>query len=197
MHRSRPAVLLVPVIAALALAALPSVRKDANGVYGVIDRVVFEPTEEKAERIQVWGVFAMADNIGIENDKISYIQVGGFHPPQRGYLYYTVNRRDETVTRAEWSALKAFAGTGQAVAFGGAFPPPDSAKGSPELDLVFARRIMTYNGRLRRSGEAAVAPDTFPLRMAGADAKFRNVTVMEIMRADPARAAKLNLFSVP
>jgi hypothetical protein len=28
----------------------------------------------------VWGVFAMADNIGIENNAVKYIQVGGFHP---------------------------------------------------------------------------------------------------------------------
>ena len=188
MIRSRLCALMLLAIATVALAALPSARKDAHGVYGIVDSVVFEPKVDKPDRIQVWGVFALADNIGIENGKVSYVQVGGFKPAERGYLYYTVNRSDEAVTRTEWAALKSFAGKREAVAFGAAFPPVDSTRPPPTIeDLVYARRVMTYNGRLRQTGEAPVSPDTFPLRMKG--------TPVE-MRADPARAAKHNLLSV-
>ena len=31
------------------------------GIYGIIDKVVFEPNEQNAERLQVWGVFAYVD----------------------------------------------------------------------------------------------------------------------------------------
>lgn len=188
MHRSRLAILLVPATAAFVLAAAPNARKDPYGVYGVIDSVLFEPSQEKAERIRVWGVFALADNIGIANGEIAEIQVGRFRPPQRGYLYYTVNRRDETVTRAEWAAMKGLAGTRQPVAFGAPFPPEDSTGKPATFDLAFARRVMAYNGRLQRDGEPAVEPDTFPLRMPG---------VSVSMRANAASAAKHNLFSVP
>jgi hypothetical protein len=31
------------------------------GIYGVIERVVFEPDESAAQRIQVWGAFAFVE----------------------------------------------------------------------------------------------------------------------------------------
>jgi hypothetical protein len=179
--------LVIPAIAVLALAALPSARKDALGVYGLVDSVIFEPRAENPDRVIVWGVFAIADNIGIENGEISYIDVGAFRPAQRGYLYYTINRTNEALTRAEWAALQSFAGKREPVAFGGAFPPMDSIRTPAAFDMAFARRAMAYNGRLRRADESLAGPDTFPLRM-------KNVPV--VMRADPARAARHNLFSV-
>lgn len=89
------------------------------GIYGIVEKVVFEPNERMAERIQVWGAFAYAD--------------GGFTQPQpglsavrKGYLYFQDPTHSQAIQR-EWSDLKAIAGTGQAVAFGtwiyiGAFP---------------------------------------------------------------------------
>ena len=144
---------------------MPSARKDPHGVYGLIDSVRFEPATGAPQRIQLWGVFAMADNIGIEKGEIAYVQVGGFKKPERGYLYYALNRRDTIVTRAEWAQLAEFAGTGKAVSFGGAFPPADSLAPKPTLDTTYARYVMNYNGQLRSLGEPAARPDTFPLRM--------------------------------
>ncbi len=184
MQRSHLVLVLAPLGAAVLLAATSGVRKDPNGVYGIIDSVRFEPTSETAERVQLWGVFAMVDVTGIENDKVAYVHFGAFKPAQRGYLYYTVNRRDEAMTRSEWVAMKTFAGTRQPVAFGGAIPPGTSAG----RNVAIARRIMSYNGRVRSAGEPPAVPDTFPLRMAGVPVQ---------MRVDSARVARFGLYDVP
>jgi hypothetical protein len=184
MRRLRLCVALVFPVVTLALAATPTVRKDAHGVYGIIDSVVFEPRAGTPDRVQLWGFFAMADNVGIEDGKISYVQVGGFKPPQRGYLYYTVNRRDTVVSRAEWAMMKELAGTGAAVSFGGAFPPDDGTV-KTDLDTAFAWRIIRYNGRLRTAAERPATPDTFPLRMPG---------IASSMRADANIAGRLGLY---
>ena len=183
MHSRLVVLALVPVTA-LAFAVTPAVRKDSHGVYGIIDSVIFEPRAGTPDRVQLWGFFAMSDNVGIEDGKISYVQVGGFKPPQRGYLYYTVNRRDSVVSRGEWALMKELAGTGAAVSFGGAFPPDDRTV-KTDLDTAFARRIMRYNGRLRAATERAAVPDTFPLRMPG---------IASSMRADANVAGRLGLY---
>jgi hypothetical protein len=46
MTQLRLVALLAPLAAALALADHATVRKDALGVYGVIDSVVFEPSAQ-------------------------------------------------------------------------------------------------------------------------------------------------------
>ena len=83
------------------------------GIYGIVDKVVFEPNEQAPERVQVWGAFAYADGSGGAADTMSAVR--------RGYLYFRVapggvSSRDQIVT--EWRDLKTVAGTGQAVAFG-------------------------------------------------------------------------------
>ena len=87
------------------------------GIYGIVERVVFEPQEQAPERIQVWGVFALADG--------GTSQPLGTSAPVRGYLYFKIptvfggNARGDVATvRREWADLKAVAATGQAVAFG-------------------------------------------------------------------------------
>jgi len=118
------------------------------GVYGIVEKVVFEPSAAAPERIQVWGAFAYAD-----------IAVGpsAFSPAKRGYMYF---RLPESATPAaidtikkEWADLQSVAGTGQAIAFGqwgyiGGFGglqpdtrsqrPPyilESSPGNPQTDL--------------------------------------------------------------
>jgi hypothetical protein len=127
--------------------------------------VVFEPAAGAPERVQLWGAFALADVIGLKDGKIEYIQVGSFHPPRRGYMYYTVNRRDEAATRTEWAALKAVAGTGRLAAWGAHIPNADSTLSMQKPDTALARIITTYNGRVRSANEPVAAPDTFPQRM--------------------------------
>ena len=84
------------------------------GLYAVVEKVISEPTEQGAERIQVWGAFAFVDG-GIQSGRAT-------SAPQRGYLYFTVkpdrSAAEVETIRKEWADLKAVAGTGQAVAFG-------------------------------------------------------------------------------
>jgi hypothetical protein len=87
------------------------------GIYGIIERVVFEPNEQAAERIQVWGAFALVDG--------GSGQPLGTTAPVRGYLYFKLPTvfgghatGDVKTVRREWNDLKAVAGTGQAIGFG-------------------------------------------------------------------------------
>jgi hypothetical protein len=80
---------------------------DFIGTYARIDKVVLEPASGSPERIQVWGVFALADPA----DRQGYLR------PARGYLYFKLDSNPQAA-RAEWNDLKQVAGTGQIVAFG-------------------------------------------------------------------------------
>lgn len=80
------------------------------GIYGIVERVIFEPNDQAPERIQVWGAFAFAEGDG---QTVS--------PVKRGYLYFKLppgNGRALENVKTEWMDLKAVAGTGQAIAFG-------------------------------------------------------------------------------
>ena len=88
------------------------------GFFGIIERVVFEPAEKDAERLQLWGAFAYVDPDG----------PGGMlaSRAERGYLYFRVRSdipgfttaKEVEVNRREWADMKSIAGTGQAVGFG-------------------------------------------------------------------------------
>jgi hypothetical protein len=85
------------------------------GIYGVVEQVVLEPNTGSAERIQVWGAFALIEHMpgqGFTN----YV----FNKPTRGYLYFKlpVESKEIENARREWADLKSVAGTRQAVAFG-------------------------------------------------------------------------------
>ena len=107
---------------------------DMIGVYGRVDKVVMEPNDQAPQRIQVWGVFAMASP---ENGN-------DYLPPARGYLYYTLPSSAQLALK-EWADLKAVAGTGQIVAFGTRF------HSSP-------RRV-----RLRNAEERPESPDAYAM----------------------------------
>jgi hypothetical protein len=104
---------------ALVLGASSLFASGPVGLYGIIDKVVFEPNEAAPERLQVWGVFAYAD-IQESGDGL------GISPAKRGYLYFKIRSAtpgfttDKQVERIknEWLDLKSVAGTGQAVGFG-------------------------------------------------------------------------------
>jgi hypothetical protein len=97
----------------------------AVGIFARVDKVVFEPNPDSPDRIQVWGVFSIADPANHT-----------FQPAARGYLYFKVDSNVET-TRNEWNDLKQVAGTGQIVAFGNFSGPrrlrkPDEKPDSPD-----------------------------------------------------------------
>jgi hypothetical protein len=84
------------------------------GVYAIVDKVVFEPSESAPERAQVWGAFTFVDTSS-----------GGNLPSTRGYLYFRLPASKEggseavvSAVKKEWMDLKSVAGSGQAVAFG-------------------------------------------------------------------------------
>src|SRR5688572_25143261 len=102
------------VVATVLLGVFPLRASGPVGIYGIVERVVFEPSEQAAERIQVWGAFALADG-GTD-------QPLGTTTPVRGYLYFKLPTvfggyatGDVKTVRREWNDLKAVAGTGQAI----------------------------------------------------------------------------------
>ena len=98
------------------------------GLYGIVEKVVFEPAD-CPDRAQVWGACALA-----------LPQPGGqFKPPAKGYFYYSIPTGKEDTVRAEWADLKAVAGKGEAVGFGsryagstGRFRPTTEAVAKPD-----------------------------------------------------------------
>ena len=109
--------LSVVVVAAL---ALPIGASGPVGIYGIIDKVVFEPSEQSAERLQVWGAFMYMDGDGVTTAGTVVSTA------KRGYLYFKLrsayagftSESQARASRNEWADLKALAGTGQAVGFG-------------------------------------------------------------------------------
>jgi hypothetical protein len=107
------------------------------GIYGIVEKVVFEPNEQSPERIQVWGAFAYVDG-GVGQSLAT-------SAAKRGYLYFRLMPDAGQTTqliRNEWADLKSVAGTGQAVGFGrwgyiGGFGSlqPDAASGMPPYIL--------------------------------------------------------------
>lgn len=116
----------------LSLFTLKTDASDRIGIYARIDKVVFEPNATAPERIQIWGAFALA---GKQNGS-SYESV------KRGYLYYSLKPGKEEVCRKEWADLKAIAGTGQVIGFGGRYMP---------------------NGSVRKAGDKVTDPDVYPV----------------------------------
>jgi hypothetical protein len=180
MFKARMTALLVPFAALVALAASPAERKDPVGVYALIDSVKFFPSADNAERVQLWGVFSLPDPIGLKDGELEYVQIGIFHSPRSGYLYYTLHP-DEAQSRADWAEISTYAGTGRPVAFGShwprgemPFPRPARQEGDTTRvtllnltgqDLVRAVNWFNHhNGRLRPASEPLASPDTFRLR---------------------------------
>ena len=85
------------------------------GIYGIVEKVVFEPNDKAPERVKVWGAFRFADPIAQKPPAMPET-----HDTVRGYVYFKLpsgNPRSAVVLK-EWMDLKSLAGTGQAIAFG-------------------------------------------------------------------------------
>lgn len=135
----------------LSLLTLKTEASDWTGVYARVDKVVFEPNATAPERIQVWGAFALAT----KDNRNTY------DPAQRGYLYYSLKTGKEEVCRKEWADLKAVAGTGQIIGFGGRNQP----------------------ARLRKAADKPADPDVYPVD--------HGVTKISSNRSDYAPVAEL------
>ena len=99
------------LVGVLLFAAADLIASGPVGFYGIIEKVVFEPSEKAPERIQIWGAFAVVDG--------GPARPGATSKPLRGYLYFKLpDGSDRAAARTEWMDLKSVAGTGQAIGFG-------------------------------------------------------------------------------
>lgn len=136
------------------------------GIYGLIEKVVFEPDEKQPERVQLWGAFVYVDGTPGPGTQIS--------PVQRGYLYFQMPPGSSTQTtdtvRNEWRDFKAVAGTGQAVGFGywgyvGPFEGlnPDGNNRAYILEGRGSGRILSL--RVRPVPEPPADPSTYTINV--------------------------------
>jgi hypothetical protein len=102
---------LVVLSAACAGWAVTLSASDPVGVYAVVEKVFFEPSDAAPQRVQVWGAFSMAEKDDADN----------YGPAQRGYLYYSCPPRQDSVCRSEWADLKSVAGKNTGIGFGGRY----------------------------------------------------------------------------
>ena len=159
----------VVVCLGLTLALQSSYASGPIGIYGIIEKVVFEPSESAPERVQVWGAFAYADGTGDAAVATS--------PVRRGYLYFTLPALAPGVTpqaqidlvKKEWADLKAVAGTGQAVAFGnwgyiggfGDLDPATNKRTPPYLIQRAPGGGQSTDMRVRPATEAPTSPAVY------------------------------------
>jgi len=115
---------------------------DPVGIYAVIDKIIFEPSDAAPQRVQIWGVFSLADTTR-----------GGsvYTKPQQGYLYYSVATGREHIALKEWADLKLVAGKGTAIGFGarysmlGKVRPYSEKPGSPDAYDIGGTGISKVN----------------------------------------------------
>jgi hypothetical protein len=158
MRRYLPSPVLIVCMVAAAAALHASGR---IGIYGIVEKVIFEPSEQAPERVQIWGAFAYAD-----------ITFGGHaSAARRGYLYFSLpdgGGAERPAAVREWSDLKALAGTGQAVAFGewgviGDSRRMDPATTAGPLPFILGGPANRENNdvRVRPASEPPAAPATY------------------------------------
>jgi hypothetical protein len=102
-------------------AALTARASDPVGIYALVDKVVFEPSDSAPERIQIWGAFALAEGRGYQ-----------YEPAKRGYLYYKLNSEKKEVCLKEWADLKSVAGTKKVVGFGARYEEKGKVRAATE-----------------------------------------------------------------
>jgi hypothetical protein len=125
MKRITPGLVMLGACLALSVVLRAS---DMVGIYGVVEKVVLEPSDAAPQRVQVWGAFALAEGRG-----------STYQAPQRGYLYYTCPSGQESICRNEWADLKSVAGKNAAIGFGMRYKPTgrvrktDEKAASPDL----------------------------------------------------------------
>ena len=177
------------VIVALALAVVATAVSASGpvGVYGIVERVVFEPNETSPERVQVWGVFAYVDGCGANRPPVTGPPVecgvgaaraakgaSGISPAERGYLYFKLpavvpglrTEADVVAAKREWADIASVAGTGQAIGFGrwgyiGSFASirPDRRDG---LHAIAEARTGDFTDlRVRPASEEPANPATY------------------------------------
>lgn len=105
---------VVGLAAVAALLMVASVKaSDPVGVYAMVERVVFAPSEAAPKSVQVWGVFTPS----IEPPRPTYKPEQAYGDVQKGYMYFTCAADKMATCLAEWSDLKSMAGKTEVVGF--------------------------------------------------------------------------------
>src|SRR5262245_24160329 len=73
---------VVAVTSALAVCVISLSASGGIGVYGIVEKVVYEPNEQAPQRLQVWGAFAYVDG--------GAASPGSVTPARRGFLYFAL-----------------------------------------------------------------------------------------------------------
>jgi hypothetical protein len=137
-------VMTLSAVAVFLLAQLSLAKNGNIGIYGIVDKVVLEPDENAAERIQIWGLFVVPVPISS----------GLYKAPQRGVLYFSIPSDRKELARKEWIELRKFAGSGQILGFTQYWVPnPSDPQGNPHTSLVI---------RVHENLPLA-SPDSYPL----------------------------------
>lgn len=158
MPRAR--ILLAASVLLIATVTLPA--SGPVGIFGIVEKVVFEPSEASPERLQVWGAFAYVDG----NERTAIVA----SPAKRGYLYFKLpaiaannsTQKEIDATKIEWADLKAVAGTGQAVGFGKWGYIAGFAALSPDAEPVRPSVILERMPGGGRATDLRVRPGTEP-----------------------------------
>ena len=120
-------VVLLSAVVIFFLVQISPAKNGNIGIYGIVDKVVFEPDESAPERIRIWGLFAVPVPISS----------GMYRAPRRGILYFSLPPDREKSVRKEWVEPKRLAGSGQILGFTEYWVPnPSDPQGNPHTSLV-------------------------------------------------------------
>jgi len=150
------------VVGVLLFAAADLIASGPVGIYAIIEKVIFEPSEQAPERIQIWGAFAVVDG--------GLTRPGATSKPLRGYLYFKLpdgSAQEQAAANTEGTDFKTVAGTGQAIGFGNwgfvggvqdCGSRPNSSSGIPYF--MESSRQKT-DVRVRRDYDASASPAVY------------------------------------
>ena len=62
------------------------------GIYGIVEKVVYEPNDKMPERVQVWGAFAYVETSVVGQSLTVSVA-------KKGYLYFRLGGASDTVIR--------------------------------------------------------------------------------------------------
>src|SRR5213592_3690260 len=153
------------VVGVLLFAAADLIASGPVGIYAIIEKVIFEPSEQAPERIQIWGAFAVVDG--------GLTQPGATSKPLRGYLYFKLpdgSAQEQAAAKTEWTDLKTVAGTGQAIGFGNwgyvgrvqdFGSRPNSSSGIPYFLELYPGGGRQTDVRVRRDYDASASPAVY------------------------------------
>jgi len=134
------------LVSAVAAPPQSPYRQQYVGIYGIVDRIEFEPNEQSPQRIRIHGAFTVP------------VPMSSFQrqPARKGFLYFSMVPERAASTLKDWNALRAAAGTGQGVGFGHYWVGGPGVGGNPYSALVVT---------LHADTAAAAKPEPYPVSL--------------------------------